>query len=74
MSSLPNHTQLYLLWDHLISVGSITPVEAHELYQVRSFHRRMSDLAEQGVKFRKERRRDHTGRQYVKYHYAGFNA
>lgn len=71
----PNRPQSELLFDHLVSIGSITPVEALALYQVRSFHRRMSDLAQQhGVKFRKERKRDHTGRAYVKYHFAGVSA
>jgi hypothetical protein len=67
-----NAPQIDLLFDHIVSVKSITPEEARMLYGVRSFHRRMADLRDQyGVKFRKERLYDHTGRAYVKYHFAG---
>lgn len=74
MQTIMNKPQHELLFDHLISVGSITPVEAQKLYNVNSFHRRMADLREQGVKFRKESKRDHTGRRYVKYVFAGVAA
>jgi hypothetical protein len=69
-----NAPQVELLFDHLVNIRSITPEEARTLYGVRSFHRRMADLREQGVKFRKEAKRDNTGRRYVKYHFAGVSA
>jgi hypothetical protein len=71
---LMNKPQLELLFDHLVSLGSISPYEAHDLYNVNAFHRRMADLREQGVRFKKENKRDHTGRRYVKYHFAGVSA
>lgn len=72
--SFMNRPQVELLYDHLVSLGSISPYEAHDLYNVNSFHRRMADLRTMGVKFRKEAKRDHTGRRYVKYHFAGVAA
>jgi hypothetical protein len=70
-STIMNKPQVDLLFDHLVSLKSITPMEAQELYNVRSFHRRMADLRDMGVRFTKERKKDHTGRAYVKYHFAG---
>ena len=72
--SLMSRTQLELLFDHLVSRRSITPYEAHDLYNVNSFHRRMADLRNMGVNFRKEWKQDNTGRRYVKYHFAGVAA
>lgn len=66
--------QVALLYDHLVTEKSITPEEARMLYGVRSFHRRMADLRKIGVKLRKERKIDHTGHQYVTYHFAGMTA
>ena len=63
-------TQLELLHDHLVKRGSITPYEARDLYRVNSFHRRMADLANEGVMFEKVRKTDNTGRQYVEYRLA----
>lgn len=73
-TGIMNKPQNELLFDHLVSLRSITPEEARTLYGVRSFHRRMADLRLLGVKFRKERKTDHTGRAYVKYHFAGVTA
>lgn len=66
-----NTPQLDLLFDHLITRKTISPMEAYNLYSVRSFHRRMADLRELGVKFKKARKVDNTGRRYVEYQYAG---
>jgi hypothetical protein len=49
-----NKPQLELLFDHLVSLGSISPYEAQDLYNVHAFHRRMADLRDMGVKFTKE--------------------
>lgn len=69
------NTQLALLFDHLVRLGRITPMQAHELYRVNSFHRRMADLRDKfGVKFRKMRKTDNTGRRYVEYVFAGVGA
>lgn len=74
MQTIMNKPQIELLFDHLVTLRSITPVEAQKLYNVNSFHRRMADLRNMGVKFRKESKRDHTGRRYVKYHFVGVSA
>lgn len=66
-----NDTQVNLLHNHLLTEGSISPLEAAALYRVGSFHRRMRDLWERGVEFRKERKVDATGHPYVRYYYAG---
>ena len=73
-TGIMNAPQHALLFDHLVSVGSISPYEAHDLYMVNSFHRRMADLRNMGVKLRKEWKRDHTGRKYVRYYFAGVAA
>jgi hypothetical protein len=70
-TSLMIRPQVDLLFDHMVKIKSITPEEARMLYGVRSFHRRMADLRDLGVNFKKERCIDNTGRQYVKYHFAG---
>lgn len=66
-----NTPQVDLLYDHLVNNKTITPLEAQELYQVRSFHRRMADLVKLGVKLGKTSKRDNTGRRYVEYRFMG---
>jgi hypothetical protein len=64
-------TQTALIFDHLVRKGSITPYEARDLYRVNSFHRRMADLRDQGIRLAKTRKIDNTGRAYVEYRLAG---
>ncbi len=68
------NSQLNLLLDHLLKEGRITPYQAADLYRVHSFHRRMADLRQAGVKFRKVPKRDNTGRRYIEYQFAGIAA
>ena len=60
-------SQVELLFDHLVRVGSITPYIARDLYRCNSFHRRMADLRNLGVDLKKQMKHDNTGRRYVEY-------
>jgi len=53
--------------DHLNRVGSITWVEANDLYRVRSLPRRIADLRERGHKIVSEWRTDNLGQRYTRY-------
>jgi hypothetical protein len=52
---------------HLIKRGSITQVEAHELYRVYRLASRMTDLKKYGVIVMKNAKVDLTGTRYVEY-------
>ena len=52
---------------HLKSVGSLTWVEANDLYRVRSLSRRIADLRQQGHDIISEWRRDRLGKKYTRY-------
>lgn len=52
---------------HLLSVGSITNVEAHAVHRVRSLSRRVSELGEACIKVSKEYKKDVNGQRYVRY-------
>ncbi len=53
--------------DHLINVGSISFVEANDLYRCRSLTRRIADLREQQWAIASEWRRDALGQRYTRY-------
>ena len=53
--------------DHLMKVGSITFVEAVDLYRVRSLPRRIADLRQRGFDILSEWKRDHLGQKYTRY-------
>lgn len=53
--------------DHLRKVGSISFVEANDLYRCRSLTRRIKDLREAGHKIVSEWRKDVTGQKYTRY-------
>ncbi len=53
--------------DHLKKVGSISFVEAVDLYRVRSLPRRIADLRERGHEIVSEWRQDHLGQRYTRY-------
>jgi hypothetical protein len=64
----PTTTQVNALLTHFRVKQCITADEARSLYQIRSLSRRICDVQKNlGVRLRKERRRDPTGRQYVRY-------
>ncbi len=53
--------------DHLKNVGSITFVEAVDLYRVRSLPRRIADLRQRGHDIVSEWKQDHIGQRYTRY-------
>ena len=52
---------------HILRVGSITQVEAHELYRVYRLASRINDLKNKGLVFVKTRKTDLTGTSYTEY-------
>lgn len=64
---MANKSQNETLLGHLQNVGSISFLEAWDLYRVRSLPRRIADLREKGWEIRSERRTDHLGQRYVRY-------
>ena len=55
---------------HLRDVGSITWVEANDLYRVRSLPRRIADLRQRGHEIISEWRTDKLGQRYTRYQMA----
>lgn len=60
-------TQVEILCEHFRFKRTITPLEARTLYRIESLSRRICDLKELGLKFKKRRLLDLTGRRYVVY-------
>ena len=52
---------------HLRDVGSISWVEANDLYRVRSLTRRIADLRERGLDILSEWKTDRLGQRYTRY-------
>jgi len=60
-------SQTEKILDHLSKVGSITFVEANDLYRVRSLPRRIADLRQAGHDIVSEWRTDNLGQRYTRY-------
>ena len=60
-------SQKQKILDHLMKVGSISWVEANDLYRVRSLTRRIADLRQAGHDIVSEWRKDHLGQRYTRY-------
>jgi len=60
-------SQNKIILHHLNHVGSITWVEANDLYRVRSLPRRIADLRQLGHEIISEWRTDHLGQRYTRY-------
>lgn len=60
-------TQYHQVLNHLIDVGSITFVEANDLYRIRSLPRRIADLRANGFQITSEWKKDVLGQRYVRY-------
>ena len=52
---------------HMRDEGSISALEAWDLYRVRSLPRRIADLREQGIEILSQKRKDRLGQRYVRY-------
>jgi len=53
--------------NHLRDVGSISWVEANDLYRVRSLPRRIADLRQKGHEIVSEWKTDRLGQRYTRY-------
>jgi hypothetical protein len=56
-----------LLINHFTKVGSITAVEATDLYRIRSLTRRITTLRRMGMDITSVRKTDALGQRYVRY-------
>ena len=61
-------TQTQTLLNHMKSVGSISNLEAITVHRIYALPRRISDLEAAGHKIVRVRRKDVTGKRYVRYH------
>ena len=60
-------SQTQKILEHLTKVGSISWVEANDLYRVRCLPRRIADLRQAGHDIVSEWRKDHLGQRYTRY-------
>lgn len=63
--------QTDVILNHLKIHKSITPMEAHIMFRVRSLSRRINDLEAKGHLFIREWKKDTTGQRYTRYYYLG---
>ena len=67
MRKIMGQTQYQLVLNHLIDVGSISFVEANDLYRIRSLPRRIADLRQAGFQILGEWKKDKLGQRYKRY-------
>jgi hypothetical protein len=60
-------SQTYKILSHILRLGSITQVEAHELYRVYRLASRITDLKNHNLTFVKTQKVDLTGTRYTEY-------
>ena len=60
-------TQREMLIEHFRNNETLSVMEAHTVYKIRSLPRRIMDLKEMGYQFDHERRTDATGQRYMRY-------
>ena len=61
-------TQVEILRDHLLRVGTISGLEASGMYRVRALPRRIKDLKDRyGMRIVSVHKKDATGQRYVRY-------
>lgn len=60
-------TQVDLLRKHFDRVATISPMEAHTVYKIRSLPRRIMDLKILGYQFDSQWHTDLTGQRYKRY-------
>lgn len=65
--TLNTKSMLDLIFDHLITKGSITNVEAQALYRCRALPRRIADLKAEGFEIKTVMKKDATGQRYARY-------
>ncbi len=67
LRTLKPTSQNYKILSHILRLGSITQVEAHELYRVYRLASRINDLKNLGVYVVKNQKVDLTGTRYAEY-------
>lgn len=65
-------SQTELLKDHFVVKDNISGHEARSMYKINALPRRISDLEEEGHRFRRDNRVDQTGQRYVRYFWEGY--
>jgi len=60
-------SQKELLIEHFRKNDTLSVMEAHTVYKIRSLPRRIMDLKVIGYRFDHERRTDATGQRYMRY-------
>lgn len=68
MSRYIQADQLQTIIRHLKRRGTISSLEAHGVYRIRSISSRICELKKFGYKIEREERRDPAGQRYVRYH------
>ncbi len=68
-------TQVEMILNHIEKNGSITQREAYLDYGIQSFHRRLSDIREMGIKLLAvQKTHPTTGQEYTRYYIHGSKA
>lgn len=67
VDKLPSTNQMKAVLNHIIMKGSISQLEADELYRVKRLTSRVTELKKLGVSIVAEMRRDNTGKRYARY-------
>jgi hypothetical protein len=67
MKTLNTKPMVELIFNHLLSKGSITNVEAQALYRCRALPRRIADLKVLGMPITSVLKKDATGQRYARY-------
>lgn len=70
LRTLKPSSQLHKILSHVLRLGSITQVEAHELYRVYRLASRINDLKNKGLIFVTTQKVDMTGVRYTEYRLA----
>ncbi len=67
LARLSPTNQMKLVLNHIIMKGSISQLEADELYRVKRLTSRITELKQLGVALIAEMRQDNTGKRYARY-------
>ena len=67
VGQIPTTNQMHPVLNHIIMKGSISQLEADELYRVKRLTSRITELKKLGVNIVAEMRRDNTGKRYARY-------
>ncbi len=68
LETIPKTNQMHPVLNHIIMKGSISQLEADEMYRVKRLTSRVHELKKLGVNIVGEMRKDNTGKRYVRYY------